>query len=133
MRFSLGTGFLYVNKQVCKRICPVWLQGRKDCFSCYSLSLPMNNLFCRSWFFSCLHLWNATCSCPFSGCLMTFYFPMFFLLCTRQINSCPSSLLPPRLPVSPVALVVFPYQYFCRLGPVFKCAVLNFIVQLAAV
>ena len=30
MCFSLGTGFLYINKHVCKRICPVWLQGRKD-------------------------------------------------------------------------------------------------------
>ena len=30
MRFSLGTGFLYINKHVCKRICPVWLQGQKD-------------------------------------------------------------------------------------------------------
>ena len=30
MRFSLGTGFLYINKHVCKRICPVWLHGRKD-------------------------------------------------------------------------------------------------------
>ena len=72
--------------------------------------------------FACLHLWNATCSCPFSGCLMTLYFPMFFLLRTRQINSCPSSLLPPHLPVSPASLVVFPYQYFGRLGPAFKCA-----------
>ena len=30
MRFSLGSGFLYINKHVCKQICPVWLQGRKD-------------------------------------------------------------------------------------------------------
>ena len=30
MRFSLGSGFLYINKQVCKHICPVCLQGRKD-------------------------------------------------------------------------------------------------------
>ena len=30
MRFSLGSGFLYINKHVCKQICLVWLQGRKD-------------------------------------------------------------------------------------------------------
>ena len=30
MRFSLGSGFLYINTHVCKQICPVWLQGRKD-------------------------------------------------------------------------------------------------------
>ena len=30
VRFSLGSGFLYINKHVCKQICPVWLQGRKD-------------------------------------------------------------------------------------------------------
>ena len=30
MRFSLGSGFLYMNKKVCKQFCPVWLQGRKD-------------------------------------------------------------------------------------------------------
>ena len=30
MRFSLGSGFLNINKHVCKQICPVWLQGRKD-------------------------------------------------------------------------------------------------------
>ena len=30
MRFSLGSGFLYINKHVCKQICAVWLQGRKD-------------------------------------------------------------------------------------------------------
>ena len=31
MRFSPGSGFLYINKHVCKQICPVWLQlGRKD-------------------------------------------------------------------------------------------------------
>ena len=30
MRFSLGSGFLYINKHMCKHICPVWLQGRKD-------------------------------------------------------------------------------------------------------
>ena len=30
MRFSLGSGFLYINKHVCKQICPVWMQGRKD-------------------------------------------------------------------------------------------------------
>ena len=30
MRFFPGTGFLYINKHVCKRICPVWLQERKD-------------------------------------------------------------------------------------------------------
>ena len=30
MCFSLGTGFLSINKHVCKQIRPVWLQGRKD-------------------------------------------------------------------------------------------------------
>ena len=30
MRFSLGSGFLNINKHVCKHICPVWLQGWKD-------------------------------------------------------------------------------------------------------
>ena len=30
VHFSLGSGFLYINKRVCKQICPVWLQGRKD-------------------------------------------------------------------------------------------------------
>ena len=29
-RFSLGSGFLYINEHLCKQICPVWLQGRKD-------------------------------------------------------------------------------------------------------
>ena len=126
MRFSLGSGFLYINKHVCKQICPVWLQGRKDCFSCYSLSLPMNNLFCRPWF-----------------CLLTSsgrYLPLFLLRLSNnavvsrcccfsargKLISCPPSLLPPRLLVSPVALVVFPCRYFCRLGPALKhvsCAV----------
>ena len=119
MRFFLGSGFLYINKHVCKLICPVWLQGWKDCFSCYSLSLPMNNFFCRPWF--CLltslerHLQlfhlrlsnNAVVSqcCCFSarGKLIS--------------CNCPSSLLPPRLLVSPVALVVFPCRCICRLGP----------------
>ena len=30
MRFSLGSGFLYINKHMCKYMCPVWLRGRKD-------------------------------------------------------------------------------------------------------
>ena len=30
MRFSLGSGFLYINKHVCKQISQVWLQGPKD-------------------------------------------------------------------------------------------------------
>ena len=30
MRFSLGSGFLNINIHVCKQICPVWPQGRKD-------------------------------------------------------------------------------------------------------
>ena len=30
VRFSLGSGFLSINKEVCKQICPVWLQGRED-------------------------------------------------------------------------------------------------------
>ena len=30
MRFSLQIGFLYINKHVCKQICPVGLQGQKD-------------------------------------------------------------------------------------------------------
>ena len=29
-RFSLGSAFLYISKHVCKQICPVCLQGRKD-------------------------------------------------------------------------------------------------------
>ena len=119
MRFFLASGFLCINKHVCKQSCTVWLQGRKDCFSCYSLSLSMNNLFCRPMF--CLltsserhlqlfHLWlsnNAVVSrcCCFSarGKLIS--------------CNCPSSLLPPRLLVSPVALVVFPCRYIFRLGP----------------
>ena len=36
VHFSLESGFLSINKHVCKQICPVWLQGRKDCFSCRS-------------------------------------------------------------------------------------------------
>ena len=135
MRFSLGSGFLYINKHVCKQICPVWLQGRKDCFSCYSFSLPMNNLFCRPWF-----------------CLLTSsgrYLPLFLLrLSNNAVVSrcccfsargkliscnCASSLLPPRLLDSPAALLVFPCRYISRLGPAFKYAVLKFIVQLAAV
>ena len=30
MRFSLGSGFLYLNKEVSKQICPVWQRGQKD-------------------------------------------------------------------------------------------------------
>ena len=30
MGFFLGSVFLHIIKQVCKQICPVWLQGRKD-------------------------------------------------------------------------------------------------------
>ena len=30
VRFSLQIGFLYINKHVCKQICPVGLQGQKD-------------------------------------------------------------------------------------------------------
>ena len=30
MCFSLGNGFLYINKHVSKQICPVCLQGWKD-------------------------------------------------------------------------------------------------------
>ena len=30
MHFFLGSGFLYINEHVCKQLCPVWLQGRKD-------------------------------------------------------------------------------------------------------
>ena len=30
VRFSLGSGFLCINKHVCKQICMVWLQGRED-------------------------------------------------------------------------------------------------------
>ena len=123
MRFSLGSGFLYINKHVCKQICPVWLQGRKDCFSCYSLSLPMNNLFCRPWF--CLltsserHLQlflprlsnNAVVSrcCCFSA--------------RGKLISCPPSLLPPRLLVSP--LVVFPMLVFLSVGATFKICCLG--------
>ena len=133
MRFSLGSGFLYINKHVCKQICPVWLQGRKDCFSCYSLSLPMNNLFCRPWF-----------------CLLTSsgrHLPLFLLRLSNNVVvsrrccfsargkfiSCPTSLLPPRLLVSPVALVVSPMSVFSFVGAALKHAVLKFPVQLAAV
>ena len=69
MRFSLGTGFLYINKHVCKRICPSWLQGRKDwihapveapcgggrgVYTCFALrfvclTLPPPLLFLLSW------------------------------------------------------------------------------------
>ena len=30
MRFSLGSGFLCLNKEVSKQICPVWQRGQKD-------------------------------------------------------------------------------------------------------
>ena len=128
MRFSLGSGFLYINKHMSKHICPVWMQGRMDCFSYYSLSLPMNNLFCRPWF----------CLVASSGR----HLPLFLLRLSNnavvsrcccfsargKLISCPPSLLTPRLLVSPVALVVF-----CRLGPALKYADLTFHVQLAAV
>ena len=91
MRFSPGTGFLYINKHVCKQICPVWLSYNAVVFRC------------------------------------------FFFSARGKLISCPSSLLPPLLLISLVALVVFPCRYFCQLGPAFKYAVLKFIVQLAAV
>ena len=125
LRFSLGSGFPYINKHVGKKICPVWLQGRKDCFSYYSLSLPMNNLFCRPWF--CLltslgrHLQlillrlsnNAVVSrwCCFSA--------------WGKLISCPPSLLPPRILVSPVALAVFPMSVFLSVGAGFKICCLE--------
>ena len=120
VRFSLGTGFLYINKHVCKQIRPVWLQGRKDCFSCYSLSLPMNNLFCRSWF--CLltsserHLQLFLLRLSYNAAVSR----CFFFSARGKLISCPSSLLPPPLLVSLVALVVFPCRYFWRLGPAFN-------------
>ena len=116
MRFSLGSGFLYINKHVCKQSCPVWLQGRKDCFSCYSLSLLMNNLFCRPWF----------CLLTSSGRHLPLFLPrlsnnavVFWCCCFSsrgKLISCPPSLLPPRLHVSPVALVVFPMTVFLSVG-----------------
>ena len=125
MRFSLGSGFLYINKHVCKQISPVWLQGRKDCFSCYSLSLPMNILFYRPWF--CLltssgrHLLlfllrlsnNAVVSrcCCFSA--------------RGKLISCSPSLLPPRLLVSPVTLVLFPMSVFLSVRAGFKICCLE--------
>ena len=125
MRFSFGSGFLYINKHVCKQICPVWLQGRKDCFSCYSLSLLMNNLFCRPWF-----------------CLLTSserHLPLFLLRLSNnavvsrcccvsargKLISCPLSFLPPSLRVSPVALVVFPMSVFLSVGARFKICCLE--------
>ena len=130
MRFSLGSGFLYVNKHMCKHTCPVWLQGRKDCFSCYSLSLPKNNLFCRPWF-------RLVTS---SGR----HLPLFLLrLCNYavisrcccfsargKLISCPPSLLPPRLLVSPVVLVVFPMSVFLSVGAGFKICCLEFLERL---
>ena len=125
MRFSLGSGFLYINKHKCKHICPVWLQGRKDCFSCYSLSLPANNLFCRPWFrlvtssgrhlpLFLLRLFNyavvSRCCC-FSA--------------RGNLISCPPSLLPPRLLVSPVVLVVFPMSVFLSVGAGFTICCLD--------
>ena len=125
MRFSPGSGFLYINKHMCKHICPVLLQGRKDCFSCYSLSLPMKNLFCRPWF-----------------CLVTSsgrHLPLFLLRLSNnavvsrcccfsargKLISCPPSLLPPRLLVSPVVLVVFPMSVFLSVGAGFKICCLD--------
>ena len=125
MRFSLGSGFLYINKHVCKQICPVWLQGRKDCFSCYSLSLPMNNLFCRPWF--CLltsserHLQLLLLRLSNSAVASRRY----FFSARGKLISCPSSLLPPRLHVSPIALVVFPMSVFLSVRTSFKICCLE--------
>ena len=125
MRFSLGSDFLYINKHVCKQICPAWLQGRKDCFSCYSLSLPMNNLFCRPWF----------CLLTSSGRHLPLFLPrlsnnaVVFRCCCfsarGKLISCPPRLLPPRLHVSPVALVVFPMSVFLSVGAGFKICCLE--------
>ena len=60
-------------------------------------------------------------------------FRCFFFSARGKLISCPFSLLPPRLLVSPAALVTFRCPYFGRLGPAFKYDVLKFIVQLAAV
>ena len=70
----------------------------------------MNNLFCRSWF--CLltsserhlqlFLLRLSNNAVVSGCC-GFSAQVKLISC-----NCPSSLLPPRLLVSPVALVVFP-------------------------
>ena len=57
----------------------------------------------------------------------------FYFSARGKLISCPSSLLPPRLLVFPVALVVFPCRYFGRLGPALKYAVLMFFVKLVAV
>ena len=125
--------FIIINKHVCKQICPVWLQGRKDCFSCYSLSLPMNNLFCRSWF--CL-LTSSECHLQLFLLRLSYDAVVsrcFYFSARGKLIFCPSSLLPPRLLISTVALVVFPCRDFCRFGPAFKYAVLKFTVQLAAV
>ena len=125
MRFSLVSGFLYVNKHVCKQICPVWLQGRKDCFSCYSLSLPMNNLFCRPWF--CLlksserHLQLLLLRLSNNAVVSRRY----FFSARGKLISCPSSLLLPRLLVSPIALVVFPMSVFLSVGTSFKICCLE--------
>ena len=133
MRFSLGSGFLYINKHVCKQICPVWLQGRKDCFSCSFLSLPMNNLFCRPWF--CLlksserhlqlFLLRLSNNAVVSRC--------YCFSARGKLISCPSSLLPPRLLVSPIALVIFPMSVFLSVGAGFEICCLEVFVQLASV
>ena len=128
MRFSLGSGFLYINKHVCKQICPVWLQGRKDCFSCYSLSL--HNLFCRPWFclltssgrYLPLFLLRLSNNSVFSRCC--------FFSARGKLFSCPPSLLPPRLLVSPVALVVFPVSVFLSVGAGFKTCCLLAVYSL---
>ena len=99
---------------------PRILQGRKDCFSCYSLSLPMNNLFCRLWF----------CLLTSSGRHLPLFLPLLSnnavvfrccCFCARgKLISCPPSLLPPRLHASPVALVVFPMSVFLSVGAGFR-------------
>ena len=100
VHFSLESGFLSINRHVCKQICPVWLQGRKDCFSCRSLSLPMNNLSWRSWF------WLLTFSKDFPAPAVE--------------NSTPTNAVvaaPHEENLFLVSLVCFHHVYLCPLFP----------------
>ena len=80
----------------------------------------MNNLFCRPWF----------CLLTSSGRHLPLFLPrlsnnaVVFRCCCfsarGKLISCPPRLLPPRLHVSPVALVVFPMSVFLSVGAGFK-------------
>ena len=85
----------------------------------------MNNLFCRPWF----------CLLTSSGRHLPLFLPrlsnnaVVFRCCCYsargKLISCPPRLLPPRLHVSPVALVVFPMSVFLSVGAGFKICCLE--------